>query len=296
MSNLVQHFRERPIRLQNVNCPYCGRNFGDGVVATKEHVIGRRFVPKGALEAQWNLILNACSPCNNAKAELENDISVITMLSTHSISDLEVQQRLSSEYERRAHKTGSRRTGKSVASSHETVQVQEQHSNASATFNFSCGPQIDHRRIHRLAELHFRAFRFLCTFNKSTNRGFAGGNYVHLGAYRRANWGAVEARWFMQKVQSWELRACGIAADGYFKINIQKCPTAKIWSCALEWNQTLRVLAFAGEMDEIENFLSGMPASQSIFKKTPEGDLLRLTADIPLDVTEDTLFYPAGTE
>jgi hypothetical protein len=38
-----------------------------------------KFVPKGTLENQWNLILNACRNCNGRKADLENDISAITM-------------------------------------------------------------------------------------------------------------------------------------------------------------------------------------------------------------------------
>ena len=67
-----------PIRLANVNCPYCGRDLTDKT-RTKEHVISKRFVPKGTFDGSWNLILNACRACNNAKSDLEDDISAITM-------------------------------------------------------------------------------------------------------------------------------------------------------------------------------------------------------------------------
>lgn len=68
----------KPVRLHNVVCPYCGATLASDST-TKEHVVGRKFVPKGPLENEWNLILNACRPCNNQKADLEHDISAITM-------------------------------------------------------------------------------------------------------------------------------------------------------------------------------------------------------------------------
>jgi hypothetical protein len=66
-------FLVRP--LDNVTCPYCGTAL-TSKTRTKEHVIGRRFVPVGSLDREWNLILQACGPCNRHKADLEDDISV----------------------------------------------------------------------------------------------------------------------------------------------------------------------------------------------------------------------------
>lgn len=45
----------KPIRLHNVVCPYFGATLLRESM-TKEHVVGRRFVPKGTLANQWNLI------------------------------------------------------------------------------------------------------------------------------------------------------------------------------------------------------------------------------------------------
>jgi hypothetical protein len=61
-----------------VICPYCGVALSKEN-STKEHVLARKFVPKGTLNNQWNLILNACRCCNNSKSDLEDDISAITM-------------------------------------------------------------------------------------------------------------------------------------------------------------------------------------------------------------------------
>jgi hypothetical protein len=71
----------QPILLRNLNCIYCGNPFDDdsGVRKTREHVIGRSFVPRGSLENQWNLIANACESCNRSKSALEDDISAITL-------------------------------------------------------------------------------------------------------------------------------------------------------------------------------------------------------------------------
>src|SRR5437870_4164459 len=42
------------IRLDNVTCPYCGTDVT--VEREEEHVIARRFVPKGTLAGLWNLV------------------------------------------------------------------------------------------------------------------------------------------------------------------------------------------------------------------------------------------------
>lgn len=207
MSGYEEHRSERPLLLNNRSCPYCGCIFHTTLGSTKEHVIGRRFVPKGALEAQWNLILNACGPCNNLKAALENDISVITMLPTPVSRGAAIEQQLAAEVSRRASKTGSRRTGKSVENSREEIKIQQQSPGMSASFTFTAQPQINHDRIHHLAELHFRAFFYFCTYDETTARGgFLLGEYLHLGSYVRGNWGCVEATWFTQQVAQWDLR------------------------------------------------------------------------------------------
>lgn len=55
-------------RLDNVNCAYCGRLFDDALPPSLEHVIGRKFVPRGALNANFNLHVNVCGGCNNAQS------------------------------------------------------------------------------------------------------------------------------------------------------------------------------------------------------------------------------------
>jgi hypothetical protein len=40
----------------------------------------RNFVPEGTLASGFHLQIKACRPCNDKKARLGNDISIITML------------------------------------------------------------------------------------------------------------------------------------------------------------------------------------------------------------------------
>ena len=68
--------QRQPTRLDNVTCPYC-RDRLSQVNRNEDHVIGRRFVPKGKLNGQWNLIVCACEECNTHKSNLEDDISAI---------------------------------------------------------------------------------------------------------------------------------------------------------------------------------------------------------------------------
>lgn len=76
---LTEMPNDRAILLDNISCVYCGIKLHKQN-RTREHVVGRRFVPKGTLHQNWNLIVQACKSCNNETSDLENDISAITML------------------------------------------------------------------------------------------------------------------------------------------------------------------------------------------------------------------------
>ncbi|MGY4282022.1 5-methylcytosine-specific restriction endonuclease McrA [Bradyrhizobium sp. LM2.7] len=60
----------RAVRLDNRTCLYCGLVEAEENPFTVEHVVGRRFVPKGSLDKSWALIGNACLRCNNKKSDL----------------------------------------------------------------------------------------------------------------------------------------------------------------------------------------------------------------------------------
>ena len=118
---------DRAIKLRNRNCPYCGQFF-DGSASTKDHVVGRRFVPSGSLSNTWNLILQCCRQCNNRKSDLEDDISAIAQLESPLLKDKPEQIETAL---RKAGGSLSRRTRKFVIDSQERRDLQ-----------FTLGPSI----------------------------------------------------------------------------------------------------------------------------------------------------------
>lgn len=147
--------RGRP--LKNVTCPYCAAPL-DPDTRTKEHVIGRRFVPKGSTENRWNLILWACSACNNKKSDLEDDIAAITMY-FHTTGPAATEDPTArAEALRRGPKSGSRKTGKPVADSHAALESTSQLGPVEMTFGFVAPPQIDDTRAYELARMQMLGF------------------------------------------------------------------------------------------------------------------------------------------
>ncbi|MGH6937809.1 HNH endonuclease, partial [Hypericibacter sp.] len=161
-----------PILIDNETCVYCNAPL-DVSSRSKEHVIGRRFVPKGKLDRQWNLILWSCKRCNGQKAELENDLSAISMQPDASGAFEEADDVLASESRRKAANAVSRRTGKRVAESVEHITF-----NAALApgfglkFDLTAPPQADSQRVFTLARMHTMAFFYWITFDQSKKRGY----------------------------------------------------------------------------------------------------------------------------
>ncbi|WDM67473.1 HNH endonuclease [Xanthomonas cucurbitae] len=295
MTEIFEHPPKRPIHLCNINCVYCGKDFSPELTPTKEHVIARRFVPRGTLDGRWNLILQACGPCNHEKSQLEDDISVITMLPDATGCYAVEDERLREEVLRRAQKSGSRRTGKSVAASQEHVSISASpFPTVKMTFGLVAPPQADPIRLHRLAEFHFTAFFFLSSYSRKLKRGgFSSGPFFRIAALNKNNWGNPKSLWFMEVTRHWELRTHGITAEGFFKIVIRKCPTMQLWSYAVQWNHSMRVLEFSGEPNLMSKLLVEHPFPTEAHGNTwphDEGGFSNFTAEVPFDYEHDALF------
>src|SRR6266550_9402360 len=102
----------RAVRLDNRTCLYCGLAEAEENPFTVEHVVGRRFVPKGSLDKSWALIGNACLRCNSRKSDLEDDISAITL--QPNLGERHADPLLEAEAARKAKGSVSRRTRKRV--------------------------------------------------------------------------------------------------------------------------------------------------------------------------------------
>jgi hypothetical protein len=297
---LVHLPANKAILLDNCICAYCGTDINKQT-RTKEHVVGRLFVPKGKFNNQWNLILWVCGPCNNYKAELENDLSAITMQPDAAGRYAQNDPALHSEAQRKAKNATNRRTKKLVKDSIEKMKVEVPLGpGATATFSFIAPPQPDQHRIFDLARLQLLAFFYFITFNRDTKRGWWWpGEYLPVMQTPRGDWGNVVHRAFMDRVLTWEPRFLGSSADGYFKIVIRRHPGADCWSWALEWNHQYRIIGFLGDRAAAEAVHSTFPPLPLKTLPQGSGQYLRSRMEVPLEETADKMFTydePSGTE
>jgi hypothetical protein len=161
---------DKPIVLKNLTCPYCGSEL-DKKTNTKEHVVGRRFVPKGSLSQKWNLILRACNICNNKKSSLEDDISAISMQPNVHGKYPSNHHLLLAEAQRKAKHSFSKTTKKLVSESQANLKVAGTFMGGEMKIELIAPPQIDEIRAFELARLQITAFFYFITFDHSANIG-----------------------------------------------------------------------------------------------------------------------------
>jgi hypothetical protein len=288
---LVELPKGRPIAIENRTCVFCGGKLNEDI-QTKEHVVGRRFVPKGQLNAQWNLIVNACRDCNGEKSDLENDISAITMQPNvhgqYACSD----EILKSESDRKGRNSFSRLTKKPVKDSSESIVVNGAFSSGhNGSLKFDTPPQIEDKRVYKLARLQLSAFFYYLTYDTKQRIGrFWSGKFAGFSISPRSDWGSKRNLFFMNNVHPWEPRFLGLSANEYFKIVIRKHPSKRCWSYGLEWNMNYRVLGMFGDERAILKILDRLPPKE--FNSIHEGpnEFLRYSLDEPISEVEDNLF------
>jgi hypothetical protein len=280
----------RVTKLSNQSCVYCGSVLVPAA-ATEEHVIGRRFVPKGKLNGEWNLIAQCCTPCNNRKSKLEDDISAI-LLQPDGVGALaEEDPKLVDEAVRkgRAHH---RTTGKPVRDSAAQISVPVrlgQH--ASATFGLTGPPPLHPERVDWLAWHHVTAFTYLSTFDPHTGLGhFNQGTFLSIDQALRSDWGNVVQREFAAATADWKVILGLRTADGYFKAMIRRHPIAHCLSWALEWNRNLRIIGIMGDRAAADAFAADLPQPEFTTLAESGGESLRYREEHRLAPDDDTLF------
>jgi hypothetical protein len=290
---------DKPTRLRNTTCVYCGRLFDEERKRTKEHVIARRFVPHVSFGRQWNLIVNACSKCNGVKADLENDVSAISMQPDafgQSPTD-------DSAYLANAKSKGqgaiSRRTRKPVVDSQEAIQVKGQlMPGLSISFRSIGPPQIPQDRAFMLAHFQMTAFFYWITYQGGSRQGgFWPGSFAPIALVGRGDWGNDQVVGFHELISEWPHRLHVICADVYFKAFIRRSPREDqpLWAWALEWNRNYRVIGFFGDATAAQEAFDELPVLKM---KTIESGVdpkkgrfvTRYREEVPLPEERDHLF------
>ncbi|MBY4893065.1 HNH endonuclease [Rhodobacteraceae bacterium N5(2021)] len=291
---MTQHPANRAIRLRNVVCPYCGCDL-TAENSTKEHVVGRRFVPKGKLNGHWNLIVNACRPCNNRKADLENDISAITLHPELGEAHPYYDETARAEGQRKAENAISRRTKKRVKDSKEKMKLSVPFvSSISLNIDFTSPPQIDENRAFELARLQLAGFFQLITYQQLEERGYWWtGGYHPLIMVRRADFGNSVIVDFADAVLDWEPRVLGHTAEGFYSVCIRRHPGEECWSWAMQWNGSTRLAGFLGDLDVAKEVAGTLRPLQMRQQELGNGDVVRFRTEVPLKPEDDRLFEAA---
>ncbi len=289
--NLTQQSASRAIRLRNVVCPYCGCDL-NADNSTKEHVVGRRFVPKGKLNGNWNLIVNACDVCNNRKADLEDDISAITLYPEHGGIHPDYDDEARAEAQRKAANAISRRTKKPVENSHEKMKFNLPFGpDASFNFDFASPPQIDESRAFELARLQLAGFFHWITYQQHAERGYWWtGGFHPLIMVRRADFGNTVIVDFADAVLGWEPRVLGHTAEGHYSVCIRRHPEAECWSWAMQWNGSTRLAGFLGDREAAKAVVETLRPLQMHHQDLGNGDFVRFRNEVPLEPDDDKLF------
>lgn len=284
-------YLNRPTVLRNRTCAYCGRELSR-TNATKEHVIGRRFVPRGTLNGRWNLILRVCLDCNRKKAELEDDLSAISMQPNaigffHASSD----GGLRTEAARKGRRSVNRRTGKAVGLSSEPIKLRHNWGSVNIEFSVVGPPQPDPDRVVALALLHVTGLMYWLTYDDVDRIGrFIPGVFCPVNIALRDDWGNAVQLAFMRKVIDWNERIVGLSANGYFGMAIRRRGDSACWSWAFEWNKNLRVIGFFGEEALVREVYGELPAMHYETINTGDGETWRHRREQPLQDTDDQLF------
>jgi hypothetical protein len=286
--------KDQPKVLQNVTCCYCRTPLAD-VVFDKEHVIARRFVPTGTLQKSWNLIAQACKRCNNRKSDLEDDMAVLSLQhypfdGTDPVYDAHVRECL-----QKASRTHSRRSKKTVSESVERSTLEMPLGPAFVmTVGLIATPQVSDDRAFELANMHATAFFYLLTYRDEEQRGsfWPGGGFFTTDVATRSDWGNPIQRWFIDTAAQWQPRLHVRAAQGFFKVAIRKNPDVPVWSCALEWNEGIRVVAFFGEKEPALAIGREMPqlfTDEHVILRTREGTTSWRT-EVTISSDDDRMF------
>ncbi len=230
----------------NKVCLYCNEQFdGINVIATKEHLIGRNFVPRGSLNggSSFNFIFKACRRCNNDKSGLEGHVSAVTQLMSPAVAEnAEFSARAGEKSRGEIHPW----TGRPVAESFHKPTLKFQGHGLEITTSFTGPPQLDRAMLNRLALRHVQGMYALCTNADHTAQSLTllyPGWVTILGEYARGDWGNSQALAAFERVRDWKTYVRIVTAGGCFQ-GVLRRDDAEMgtWFWALEWNRYVRVI------------------------------------------------------
>jgi len=304
---MITNLETAPIVLDNnYLCPYCGANLS--ILGEKEtnveHVIGRRFLPKGFLDGEWNFIIRACKKCNEEKAKLEGGISVISLIDQAPAANVELRNELKRKLGKKDAITGKFRganhpeTNKPIALSGIKENIEFSFSNFKVSVALSGPPQAMKSEL-LLSTYHIQGFYYLianiepndASLTKASSEKclFLPSNLVvPLFSLKKTDWGNVSAQELISRTSSWETCFKLVTGKGFFKCIMRRDPSRSkspiFW--ALEWNNNLRIIGMIREQGQPDMVEQNLPTAKFINIDSST----RICEEIPLPEHDDTLF------
>lgn len=280
----------------NQRCLYCGALVGanSSIESSKEHLIGRNFVPKGAFEdgRQFNFIFRACKACNSGKSEVEGHLSSVTLFNIiQEVDDEKTRDTILRKASKDYHPN---KRGKLVKDSFDEL-----------TFNLvglvgtkiSTGvklpPQANEEYIKFLSFKHIQGlFSLVTSHDPSSVKGtnLLDGKYFWFhNSYYYRDWGNPELIEISKRAHELKCRARIDTANNYFKATLcRKDERPGYWFWALEWNKCLRIVGGISFPDkQLEIFNNLPPRKWHSLGSTPE---TKLSFEVPISEEEDILF------
>lgn len=289
--DLVEYPSDKAIRINNKTCVYCGKELTSRS-RTKEHVIARRFVPKGMMNGQWNLIVWACSRCNRYKAGLEGEMSALSMQPNASGEYADNSYTLMQESARKSAGSHSTLTRKPIRESvHNFEHKLNLGPGLSVTIGGKSPPQPNMDRLYRLAGMQLQAFFYMSSYDETSEMGgFWPGEFVPCLMVPRTDWGNSWVLDFVRSVRQWKVKVIGNSADGYFRIIVRKLAESSCWAWALEWNKNYRIVGCFGEREVVQPFLDTIPPLECHYMKGAHGEHIRMRAEKSISEEDDCMF------
>jgi hypothetical protein len=277
----------------NQLCPYCGRIIGAGseIPFDKDHLIGRRFVPKRMLDGNaFNFLFGACIDCNNGKSEAEGHIAAVTLFTSPGRAE---DPEINAEAVRKA--TGDYHPiekGKRVCNAH--VQQSLKYSFGAATFEFQmhAPPQLAEGDVCLVAGRQVQALFFLITnsnpLDPAATKRLQMSNIHILGYFPENDWGNPWLVEMTRRIKNWKQYLGTHSAQGYFKA-VMYCTDDEDeeWFWALEWNRSYRVLGAIAKKDGIPRVFADLPSLG--WQRLPD-NTGRTRLHVPAPKGDDELF------
>ena len=200
--------------------------------------------------------------------------------------------RLQTEAKRRGQRSGSRKTGKPVASSDESLEVTAPLFNAGELkVAFAAPAQLDDARAFELARLQMLGFFYFITYQDDLAVGHTWpGGFFPVHGTIKSDWGNPVHRAFMKETATWDYRFVLNSASGYYRAIIRRHPSLVCWSWAVEWNDAYRLVGFLGEEPAAQSVANLLPRIPVRLLKQGQNRWLRFRTEEPLGESEDTLF------